>query len=163
PLSSPTPAGPNPAVSDFSGKRTGTPAPKLPLQIALLLGVTFLIYGNSLFNSFTMDDELYILRNPQVTHHSILLLFHPNSASNVFRPVTFSTLALNWLAAGYKPFGYHLLNLLLHAVVVVLLLLVLRAVLDRLGNSELISFAAALLFAVHPIHTEAVSSVVGRS
>lgn len=140
-----------------------TLAPKLSVQIALLLGVTLLVFGNSVFNAFTMDDELYILRNPQVTQHSIRLLCQPNAASNVFRPVTFATLAVNWMAAGYKPFGYHVVNLLLHAGVVVLLLLVLRRVLDRLANHELISFVAALLFAVHPIHTEAVSSVVGRS
>lgn len=132
-------------------------------QIWILLALTILVYANSLFNGFTMDDELYILRNPQVTQHSIGLLFQPNAASNVFRPVTFAALALNWMAAGYKPFGYHLANLFLHAGVGVLLLLVLRNILARFANGELISFAAAILFAVHPIHTEAVSSVVGRS
>jgi protein O-mannosyl-transferase len=132
-------------------------------QVGILLCLTVLVYANSLFNGFTMDDELYVLRNPQVTQHSLRLLLEPNAASNVFRPVTFATLALNWMAAGYKPFGYHLLNLLLHMGVVVLLLLVLRNVLARLGDGELISFVAAMLFAVHPIHAEAVSSVVGRS
>jgi len=132
-------------------------------QIGILLCLTVLVYANSLFNGFTMDDELYILRNPQVTQHSIGLLFQPNTASNVFRPVTFATLALNWMAAGYKPFGYHLVNLFLHAGVVLLLLLVLRNVLASLADGEIMSFVAAMLFAVHPIHTEAVSSVVGRS
>lgn len=129
----------------------------------ILVCLTALFYANSLFNGFTMDDELYILRNPQVTQPSLKLLFEPNLASNVLRPVTFATLAINWMAAGYKPFGYHLVNLLLHASVVVLLLLVLRNVLATLRDGELISFAAAILFAVHPIHTEAVSSTVGRS
>jgi protein O-mannosyl-transferase len=139
------------------------PAIGLHLQIAFLLGVTVLVYANSLFNGFTMDDELYILRNPQVTQHSLRLLFQPNAASNVFRPVTFATLAANWIVAGYRPFGYHLVNLLLHAAAVVLLLFILRSVLDRLAHCELISLAAAILFAVHPMHTEAVSSIVGRS
>jgi len=133
------------------------------VQIAWLLGIAALIYGNSLGNGFTLDDELYILRNPQVTQHPIRLLFQPNTVSNVFRPVTFATLRLNWLVQGYQPFGYHLLNLFLHAASTVLLLLVLRKVLERVAGGGLISFAAALLFAVHPIHTEAVSSVVGRS
>lgn len=132
-------------------------------QILILVCLTALFYGNSLFNGFTMDDELYILRNPQVTEPSLKLLFAPNALSNVFRPVTFATLALNWMAAGYRPFGYHLINLLLHSGVVILLLLLLRNVLARLGDGELISFAAAILFAVHPLHTEAVSSIVGRS
>ena len=135
----------------------------LRVQLAALLGLVLLVYANSLSNGFTLDDELYIERNPQVTTHTLWLLFHPNAISNVFRPVTFATLALNWMAAGYQPFGYHLLNLFLHAGVVMLLLLVLRNVLGALSNGALIAFVAALLFAVHPIHTEAVSSVVGRS
>ena len=133
------------------------------LQVALLLAICFATYATSLFNAFTMDDELYILRNPQVTQHSLRLLFQPNVASNVFRPVTFFTFALNWMAAGYRPFGYHLVNLLLHATVVVLLFFVLRSLLAGIVWRGFLCFSAALLFAVHPLHTEAVSSVVGRS
>lgn len=148
---------------------TFAPAIKFPslfnlrLQMGVLLAAVVVFYANSLFNGFTLDDELYILRNPQVTQHSLRLLFSPNAASNVFRPVTFATLALNWMAAGYKPLGYHLLNLLLHAAVVLLVFFVLRNILEATAFGELASFAAALLFAVHPIHTEAVSSIVGRS
>jgi tetratricopeptide (TPR) repeat protein len=150
---------PDPQVGNLVVRRSL----RLGLQIAILLCLTILVYANSLSNGFTMDDELYVQRNPQVTEHTLWLLFQPNTISNVFRPVTFATLALNWTAAGYKPFGYHLVNMFLHAGVVVLLLLVLRSVLERPPGGALISFAAALLFAVHPIHTEAVSSVVGRS
>ncbi|HET8965095.1 MAG TPA: tetratricopeptide repeat protein [Candidatus Acidoferrum sp.] len=160
-LPSPAPAATSSAIASTSHQ--ATLAPKLSLQIALLLGVTLLIYANSLLNDFTMDDELYIQKNAQVTQHSFRLLFQPNAASNVFRPVTFATLALNWIVAGYKPFGYHLVNLLLQAAVAVLLLAVLRKLLEGATNYEFICFAAAMLFAVHPIHTEAVSSVVGRS
>jgi protein O-mannosyl-transferase len=136
---------------------------KLRLQIGSLLGLTFLVYANSLSNGFTMDDELYIPRNPQVTQHSLRLLLQPNTARNVFRPVTFATFAMNWIVAGFQPFGYHLINLFLHAAVVVLLFFVLRQALEGLACCGFLSFAAAMLFAVHPVHTEAVSSVVGRS
>jgi tetratricopeptide (TPR) repeat protein len=135
----------------------------LRTQIGLLVAVVAAVYVNSLFNGFTLDDELYILRNPQVTAPSISLLCKPNPASSVFRPVTFATLAGNWAMAGYRPFGYHLVNLLLHAAVTALVLLALRQLLEATGGWELVPFAAALLFAVHPIHTEAVSSIVGRS
>ena len=139
------------------------PLANLRAQIGILAAIVVVSYANSLFNGFTMDDELYILRNPQVTQHSLAQLAQPNAASNVFRPVTFATLALNWISAGYKPFGYHLFNLLVHAGVVVFLLLVLRELLAGWPHCESLCFAAALLFAVHPLHTEAVSSVVGRS
>jgi protein O-mannosyl-transferase len=135
----------------------------LRTQLGLLLAAVAAVYANSLFNGFALDDELYILRNPQVTAPTIGLLLHPNPATSVFRPVTFATLAGNWAVAGYRPFGYHLVNLLLHAAVTLLVLLVLRQLLEGRPEREAVSFAAALLFAVHPIHTEAVSSVVGRS
>jgi protein O-mannosyl-transferase len=162
----PSPTSSEPAAAEelaAAEPRSASRSPRLRLQIGVLLGVTLLLYANSLFNGFTMDDELYIQRNPQVTQHSLQLLFQPNAASNVFRPLTFATFAMNWIVAGYRPFGYHLVNLLLQAAVVILLLMVLRKLLEGYANSEFICFAAALLFAAHPIHTEAVSSIAGRS
>jgi protein O-mannosyl-transferase len=162
----PSPGSSEPAAAGIlAAAQPPTAAAWLPLylQIGILLGVTLILYANSLFNGFTMDDELYIQRNPQVTQHSLQLLFQPNAASNVFRPLTFATFAMNWMVAGYQPFGYHLVNLLLQGAVVILLLVALRKLLEGYVNFEFICFAAALLFAAHPIHTEAVSSIVGRS
>ena len=132
------------------------------MRVALLLAVAMLVYGNTLLNSFTFDDIPYILNNPAVTHPSVSGLFHPTRASNVFRPVTFATFALNLAAGGAHPFGYHLLNLLLHALVTLLLYAVLRKLLESVQQGATVAWVAALLFAVHPIHTEAVASIVGR-
>ena len=82
-------------------------------KMALLVVVALLVYGNTLWNGFTLDDHGYILHNPAVTHFSVRGLFEPNRANNVLRPVTFATLALNWAAGDEHPFGYHLLNVLL--------------------------------------------------
>jgi Tfp pilus assembly protein PilF len=132
-------------------------------RIAILPAVVMLIYANSLPNSFTMDDNMYILTNRMVTNPSLRGLFEPTSYNNVFRPITFATLALNWLIAGAGPFGYHLLNLLLHAAVTVLLYLVFRKLLDSFAQGPTVAWVAALLFAVHPLHTEAVDSISARS
>ncbi len=128
-----------------------------------MLTLCALVYANTLSNGFTMDDELYIFRNPQVTHPTLRTLFQANAASNVFRPATFATLAANWGIAGNHASAYHLLNLLLHAGVTLLLFFLLCGLLERVSNGEAIAFIAAALFAVHPIHTEAVASVIGRS
>jgi hypothetical protein len=90
-------------------------------------------------------------------------LFQANKVSAVFRPVAFATLAVNYKLNGDRPFGYHLLNLLLHAGVTVLLFLVLRKIPASEARGDIVAFVAALLFAVHPLHTEAVASIVGRS
>jgi tetratricopeptide (TPR) repeat protein len=133
------------------------------LLIAVLLAAVALAYGNILVNQFTMDDELYILRNPQVTNASTAGFLSPNKFTNVFRPVTFASLAMNWEVGGTDPAGYHLVNLLLHAGVTCLLFFLLQALLSPSPKAKIVAFVGALLFAVHPIHTEAVSSAVGRA
>jgi tetratricopeptide (TPR) repeat protein len=133
------------------------------MRVVLLLAVAMLVYGNTLLNSFTMDDELYIFRNPAVTSPSLKALFEATKFTNIFRPATFESFALNWAIGGAHPFGYHLFNLLLHAMVTLLLFLALRKLLEPAPRGALVAWVAALLFAVHPIHTEAVASIVGRS
>jgi protein O-mannosyl-transferase len=133
------------------------------LRIGLLLAVVALVYGNTLRNEFTMDDGIYVLRNAQVTHASLRELFTANKSSNVFRPMTFATLAFNWRLGGARPFGFHLFNLILHAGVTWLLFLLLEALLGASPPAKAVAFTAALLFAVHPLHTEAVASIPGRA
>ena len=96
------------------------------------------------------------------TEASAGALFAPNKVTNVFRPVTFTSLAMNWALGGDEPLGYHLLNLLLHAGVTWLLYLLLSALLEPSPQAKTIAFVSALVFAVHPIHTEAVATVMGR-
>ncbi len=132
-------------------------------RVALLLAVAMLVYANTLHNRFTFDDGMYVFRNPAVTNFSIRGLFEPTIATNIFRPVTFVTFALNWAVGGDQPFGYHVVNLLLHAGVILLLYLVLRGLLEPAPRAATVALAVAWLFAVHPIHTEAVASIVGRS
>ncbi len=131
--------------------------------IAVLLAVVVLAYGNSLWNAFTMDDlYLYIVNNPQVTEPSLRGLFVPHNITKAFRPVTFGTFALDWKIGGGRPFEFHVVNLFLHAGVTILLYLLLQILLQGLPHGQRVGFVAALLFAVHPIHTEAVTSIVGR-
>jgi tetratricopeptide (TPR) repeat protein len=136
---------------------------KESLRIGLLLAVVALVYGNTLGNGFTMDDGIYVLRNPQVTNPSVHALFAPHKLSNVFRPVTFASFALNWRLGGGRPFGFHLFNLILHAVATLLLYLLFESLFGATPPAKAMAFAAALVFAVHPLHTEAVSSIVGRA
>jgi tetratricopeptide (TPR) repeat protein len=132
------------------------------IRIGLLLALTAVVYANSLTNGFVLDDVYYILKNHRVTSLSLRALFQLTN-NNVFRPLTMASFAFNWALSGSHPFLYHFLNLLLHAAVVVLLYFLLQTLLESLSHASTIAFAAALLFAVHPIHTEAVTSIVGRS
>lgn len=132
--------------------------------MGLLLAVVAFAYGNTLLSDFTNDDiQLYVLRNPQVTHPSLRALFSPNKFTGVFRPVTFATFALDWkIGQGFAP-GFHVINLILHAIVTLLLYMLLRKLFQGVDQGNALALAAALLFAVHPIHTEAVASISGRA
>jgi protein O-mannosyl-transferase len=133
------------------------------LYLGLLVAAVVLVYGNALPNGFAMDDGLYISGNPQVTAATLRGLFRPNQYSKVLRPLTFASFALNWFVGRGQALGFHLVNLLLHAGVTCLVYLLLQKLLPSLPRGQVVAFAGALVFAVHPIHTEAVTSAVGRA
>ena len=76
----------------------------------------------------------------------------------VYRPVRTLTYALNYWAGGLDPTGYHLFNVLLHALNSILVYWLFLAVTGR----RTLAVAGALLFAVHPVQTAAVAYVSGR-
>lgn len=126
--------------------------------ILLLCATVAVLYGTTLTNEFARDDFYYIVRNAQVRHAPWRQLIEPHQNSNVYRPLVFLSYSLNYFTLGMHPAGFHLLNLALHAWVTVMLFFLLK---ELLGE-RLIALVAAWLFAVHPIHTEAVTNVAGR-
>ncbi|CAG5927531.1 unnamed protein product [Menidia menidia] len=127
------------------------------------------LYLNTLDADFCYDDSRAIKTNqdllPETPWTSILyddfwgtLLTHSGSHKS-FRPLCTLSFRLNYSLHGLRPWGYHLLNLALHGLVTGLV-----AALGRplLGGGPW-TLLAGLLFAVHPVHTEAVAGVVGRA
>ncbi|HZI95371.1 MAG TPA: tetratricopeptide repeat protein [Patescibacteria group bacterium] len=139
----------------------------LPLSIAGAALLAAFCYFATLHNEFVFDDIDVIARNPLVTGERLdaARIFsshywqHLTPAGNLYRPLVILTYALNHLAGGLDPSGYHLVNLVLHALCSGLVV----ALSARLGLPARGALAAGLLFAAHPIHTEAVTGVVGRA
>ncbi|KFB36955.1 AGAP009112-PA-like protein [Anopheles sinensis] len=77
-----------------------------------------------------------------------------------YRPLCVASFKLNYLLDGFKPFGYHLVNVLLHSLATGLVVKLARHILPAARSGAAV---AGLLFAAHPIHTEAVAGVVGRA
>ncbi|XP_004564502.1 protein O-mannosyl-transferase TMTC3 [Maylandia zebra] len=137
-------------------------------EILLLSGLVVGCYWNSLSCGFVFDDVSAILDNkdlrPSTPIHNLFLNdfwgtpMAEERSHKSYRPLTVLTFRLNYLFSELSAASYHLLNVILHAVVCVLFLRVCRLFLDKTS-----SLVAALLFAVHPIHTEAVTGVVGRA
>ncbi len=129
-------------------------APRFSVHAALLLLLVLLAYANALDSSFHFDDWA-LFNDPYVTGGGLGLgIFRAEQT----RPLTYWTLHLNHLAGGRSPFGYHLVNILLHALNSILVLWIARRHLPRLS-----ALFAAGLFALHPLQTEAVSYVFARS
>jgi tetratricopeptide (TPR) repeat protein len=129
---------------------------------AALLAV--LVYANSLANGFAYDD-VWIIQHRDLVHgfgrlpELLTTDYWPDRfGSGLFRPLTLLTFAIDWWLWGGDPFGFHLVNILLHAAVAA----VLTALLLRLFPWWA-ALAGGAVFAVHPVHTEAVANVVGRA
>uniref|UniRef100_I3J7N7 Protein O-mannosyl-transferase TMTC3 n=1 Tax=Oreochromis niloticus TaxID=8128 RepID=I3J7N7_ORENI len=137
-------------------------------EILLLSGLVVGCYWNSLSCGFVFDDVSAILDNKDLRPSTPIRNLFLNDfwgtpmaeerSHKSYRPLTVLTFRLNYLFSELSAASYHLLNVILHAVVCVLFLRVCRLFLDKTS-----SLVAALLFAVHPIHTEAVTGVVGRA
>ncbi|HEY4228924.1 MAG TPA: hypothetical protein VGO79_02065, partial [Thermoanaerobaculia bacterium] len=82
----------------------------------------------------------------------------PPGTGTAYRPVLLLSFAVQWWIHGGEPLAYHAVNVLVHAAATLLF----AALLLRMGAAPQLAVGAALLFAVHPIHVEAVTGVVGR-
>jgi hypothetical protein len=117
-------------------------------------------YLNTLGAGFTFDDHGLVILNPFIPPRASLAtpFLGPSTSGALYRPLTMVTYLLNHRAGG-GPFGFHLANLLLFACTTGLAFLLAH----RLSRSFGIAVGTALVWAAHPIHTEAVASVTGRA
>lgn len=139
------------------------PAPRrrVPLYPALA-GVAGVVHVGVLWNRFAFDDLYLIALNPLV--HSAtgiwrafgVSYFAGNINTTVYRPLTVSTYALDWLVG--SPAWFHAVNVLWHVAATLLV-----AALARRWAGDVAAWVAGVLFAVHPVHVEAVANVVGRN
>lgn len=134
------------------------------LQLGLLLLLAIAAYANSFPGTFILDDLTIVKTNPLVAHLDLTRIFTTDywgvdANSGLFRPLTILSLAINRMLFGSSAAGFHAVNLILNALVVLLLF----CVFSRLPLPGRAAWLAAAFFAVHPIHTEVVDEIVGRS
>jgi predicted TPR repeat methyltransferase len=141
-----------------------------PAGLAALLSLA--VYVNALDNPFVYDDRDTVVANPSLVDLSNVRFILVHSP---FRPVVNVSYAIDRALWGMRPFGFHLTNVILHATVVLLLYalvyLAIRDAHERTGPSQddvflrpkWGAFTVAALFAVHPLLSEAVGYVSGRS
>jgi len=137
------------------------------LSVFIILIAGFTVYANTLNCSFHFDDISGIVENPAIRD-----LANPKAIWNIqfTRFITFYSFALNYHFHGLDLFGYHLVNILIHIASAVgvwwwLLLTLNTPVLKKTGENYsrvLIPFTGGLIFALHPVQTQAVTYIIQR-
>lgn len=129
---------------------------------AVLLLAATLPYAGTLANGFVYDDNTQVLNNPYVQGFGHLEeMFTTNvwsyvgaqGVTNYYRPMMTLSYLVTFQLFGPLAYAFHLANLLLHVAVV----LVLFVLTQQIFRDRLLAFIAALIFALHPIHTESVA------
>jgi hypothetical protein len=140
-----------------------------PYRPALLAAtVSLLLYAITLKGTYIEDDVIAIREDSRITQpgqwHRLLKESYwlDGSVDNLYRPLVSLSFALQWHLTGEKPMPFHAVNWLLNAVVAAMVAELARRLAG--GNSSNGSaYLAGLLFAIHPIHVEAVAGIVGRA
>ena len=135
----------------------------------IVAAVSFLVYYNSLKNDFVFDDESVVQNNLSIRTISNVPKFFTAEEGfhkvigRYYRPVVSTLYAIDYSLWGMDPYGFHLTNVLIHVTASLLLLLILMKLFGDYKHGLLSALIGTLIFAVHPIHTEAVTWVSGRT
>lgn len=153
----------------MNNQRSKISIPSKPKLIMFLAIVAVLLYVNTLRNGYVLDDAVVVTNNnivnrgisaiPEILatpyHYGVSFLF-----TNLYRPLPLIMFAVEYQLSGNTPLLSHLINVLFFAACVVLLFLFLDRLLVQ--KQTTVAFIAALLFALHPIHTEVVANIKSR-
>ena len=130
--------------------------------------IVLIVFGNTVFNRYALDDEFVIKNNPLVMQgikgipEIITTQYFKNNVSSFgYRPITKIVFAIEFNIFGANPFISHLINILLYAISCVLLFkLLIKVLLEKTG--PVFIFIVTLIWIIHPLHTEVVASLKNR-
>jgi tetratricopeptide (TPR) repeat protein len=135
------------------------------VAVLLLAAASLLPFANGIASDFTYDDKAIVRDNARLRSPATFgQLFEtsyfggPRGSGSAYRPFLVASFAVEWWVHGGRAAAFRAVNVALHLGVTLLVWSLLR----RLALSEAAALAAALLFAAHPLHVEAVTSLVGR-
>ncbi|NUS97299.1 MAG: hypothetical protein HOQ11_07820, partial [Gemmatimonadaceae bacterium] len=127
--------------------------------VLLAIAVSF----TSLGNTYAYDDGYIVAGNERIRSlANIPKLFTDSywgagTTAGGYRPLTLAMFAIEWFVGGTRPIAMHAANILIYAAMCLAVFLLARRFLPRTA-----AWIAAALFAVHPVHVEAVANLVGQ-
>jgi tetratricopeptide (TPR) repeat protein len=134
------------------------------LASLLIVIVTAICFSNALQGAFLYDDHLLIEQHASIKSLSTIPNLFRENAWGVnnppgnYRPINNVTYALNYAVGELSTFGYHFVNFLIHLINSIFI----YWLANYYSKKKLFSLFSALLFAAHPIHSEAVTAIYGR-
>ena len=143
---------------------TSTPRARWWLLASALLMLVVLSSGVGIRNGFTYDDVYIIQQNGAIhtLHHWWEIFGHPYwpkaYGSDGYRPLTMFAFATEWVIGGGSAWIFHAVNIALYAAISVTIFWIAAMLLPVSA-----AWIVAALFAVHPVHVEAVANIVGQS
>lgn len=141
------------ALSKYSNKKFLL---LLFLTTSILISI---IYANSLTDEFAFDDDVLIVKNSGIKDIADIRSVIVNSLRIPQRPVTSLSFAIDYHFWGLFPEGYHISNIIYY----ILSCIAFTALVHLIFDKRLITVLFAIFFSTHPVHTETVSSLLGRS
>jgi len=135
---------------------------KIHYRVWLLITciITFVVYSGIIKGDFVSDDYQYIVNNPYIKNFSwegIKAIFSNSYFSN-YHPITTLSWAFEYKIWQLNPKPYHLTNLILHLLNTILVFFFFKRLINRINVSLIIT----VLFAIHPMHVEAVCWISQR-
>ena len=127
------------------------------LMGAVIVAITVVAYIPALQSAYIWDDDVYVTNNPAIRTVAGLVSSWTHLSANVqYYPLVFTSFWLEYHFWQLSPFGYHLVNVLLHVLNACLV----WHILNRLEVRG--AWLAAAVFAVHPVHVESVAWITER-
>lgn len=126
------------------------------IRAAFIVLIVLVVYLPAMRAGFIWDDDLFLTENPLIKADDGLYRFWFTTEPPDYFPLVSSVLWVEWRLWGMDATGYHLLNIVLHAISSVLIWLVLQRL--KIPGAWL----AALIFAVHPVNVESVAWITER-
>jgi tetratricopeptide (TPR) repeat protein len=126
------------------------------LRSGVIVLITLLVYTPAMRAGFVWDDDLFLTENPLIKADDGLYRFWLTTEPPDYFPLVSTSLWLEWRLWGMNATGYHVVNIVLHAVSSMLIWLVL----SRLKIPG--AWLAAVVFAIHPVNVESVAWITER-
>ena len=145
----------------------------------IILVIPVILYFNTLFNDYALDDSIVITDNifvkkglagiKDIFRNETFTGFFKHKKNLVqggrYRPLSVATFAVEYSVWGMRPRLSHLINILLYSLLCLVLFRTLSKILFFLDAGQIsipVAFLATVIFAVHPVHTEVVANIKGR-